>query len=366
MKKILLILVAIVALAAAWLGTAWYTGQRIEARAGEYIARLNTAWSDVAQPGMPLPQVRQVSFERGLLSSHARLAFDIGGVPPGYAPEVDLVFSHGPFPLAALRQGQLAPQQFHVHGELLATGMMKAMLDTLTGGKPPLVADYACSYGRHCTVTGSVPAIDFDMGRMAPNAKLSFGGMQLQGALDFRSETDYTSTASVQVLPLSIGGQDFGSGRMEVTSDAQSVNELITWKTGQGESKLTLAFAATRPIPMWGDPSLRLTPDKLPELIKSASFKVELSKPMAIDIAARALHLTRGVALADAQQEIGAEIDMALTLPDAEKFVRAQGDLLVSDWQYTGGQFTINGTDRPEILEQIKQAWVAGQPGGLK
>jgi uncharacterized protein YdgA (DUF945 family) len=362
MKKFLAFLVVV--LVAAWLGLSWYTGTRIEARTGELITRLNAAWSAGAGSGVPMPQIKQVSHERGLLSSHARLALDIDGLPPGNLPEIDLTFSHGPFPLAALQQGQLTPRQYQMHGELLATGgLAKTALDMLMGGKPPLVMDLGCSYGNHCAGTAGVAAINFDMGPMAKNAKLSFGGIQMQLDLDLRSDTDYSSRVSAQFLPLSVGGQDFGGGRIEATSNAQSFNEVVTWKTGQGESKFTLDFAATRPLPMWGDPSL--TPDKLPELIKSVSLKAELSKPMIIDMAARVLHLAQGMELTSAQQMIGGQLDGALAAPDAAQFVRAQGDLLVSELQYADGKLSINGEERPDLLEQMKQGYLR-QMGALR
>jgi uncharacterized protein YdgA (DUF945 family) len=271
--------------------------------------------------------------------------------------EYDVTFSHGPFPLTALRHGNFLPQMYQGHIELLPSGPLKMMAGALMGGKPPLVVNIGCDYSNHCAGTGSVPAIDVDLGPLSKNAKLAFGGIQIRFGFEHQSDTNYKGNVDALLLPLSIGGQNFGSGQITSTGDAQSGTEVISWKTDQGASKVTVALAATRPMPLWGDPALK--PEDLPQLIKTASAKLELSKPMVIDLIARALNLTTGIDLATAQQQVGAQFDAILTSnPEASKFVQTQGDLLVSDWQYAEGKLTINGQDNPELLAQIKQGYL--------
>jgi uncharacterized protein YdgA (DUF945 family) len=364
MKKLWIALTLVFLLAVAWLGLAWHTGKRLETETSALIARLNDAWSKSPATAQMRPQVKQISYQRGLLTSHARYAVT-GSLLKSDEPlaEFDLSISHGPFPLTALQRGQLAPRQFDAHAELLATGPLKAMAGALMNGKPPLVMDFACSYGKHCTGNGNVPPIDFDFGPFAKNAKLAFGGVEMRLDIEVQAETDYKSNADVRLLPLSIAGQDFGSGQITASGDAQSGREVISWKTDQGESKITLALAANQPMPLWGDAAM--TPETLLQLIKNITVKAELSKAMLIDIAAKVISLTGGVDLAAAQQEAQAQFDAMLTSsPDLKNLIRAEDKLLVSDWQYADGKLSINGQERPEILEQIKQSYLTGVHSG--
>jgi uncharacterized protein YdgA (DUF945 family) len=355
MKKIWPILVIIVLLAA-WLSATWYTGTLIETRTGNAIARMNAAWADDSTPG-GVPQIKQISYQRGLLSSQARLGISLGLRPGQPLAEYDVTFSHGPFPLAALRRGNLAPLMLQAHAQVLAaSGPLKMMAGALMDGKPPLVMDMDCGYGNHCTGSGSVPPIDVDLVPFVQNTKVAFGGARMRFDFDCQSDTRYKVNGEVQLLPFSIGGQNLGSGQITVTADAQSGTEVISWQTDQGASKLTIALAATEPMSLF---ETSFKPEDLPKLIKTASAKLELSKPMVVDLAARALNLTKGIDLNGARQQVGAQLDAMLTnSPDAEKFVHVQGDLLVSDWQYADGKLTINGQENPEVLAQIKRGYL--------
>ena len=359
MKKIWITLVLIAVLIVAWLTASWYTGTHIEAKVGDIIARMNASLTNNPTAPGGILQIKQVGgYERGLLSSHARFALTNSLLGAEPVLESDLTISHGPFPLAALRGGNFLPQQFQAHLEVLATsGPLKMVAGALMGGKPPLVMDIGCSYGNHCVSTGSTPPIHVDLGALSKKAKLAFGGIQMQFDLNRQSDTVYKASGDVQLLPLSIGDQNFGSGQITITSDAQSATEVISWKTDQGASKLSLALATAQPMPFWGDPSM--TPEDLPKLLKTVSAKLELSKPMAIDLAARALNLAKGVDPAAARQQIAAQFDaMLASVPESGKFVQTQGDLLISDWQYADGKLTVNGQENPELLARIKQGYL--------
>ncbi|MDR1968864.1 MAG: YdgA family protein [Burkholderiaceae bacterium] len=361
MKKLWAILALIVVLVAAWLGTAWHTGTRIEAESSAAIPLLNDAWSKNSSAAAPLPQIKQISYQRGLLTSHARYAVTYSAAQSAEpVAELDVAISHGPFPLTALQRGQLAPRQFDAHIELLTEGPLKTITGALMNGKPPLVMDFGCSYGKYCAGTGNVPPIGLDLGPFSKNAKLAFGGIEMRFDIDIQTETDYKNNTDVKLLPLSIAGQDFGSGQLAASGDATSAHEVFSWKTEKGESKLTLTLATSRPIPI-GVNHPSFSPEDLPQLVKSGALKAELSKPMLVDLTARVISLTRGVALAAAQQQAQAQFDyMLANNPEVEKFIRADGDLLISDWQYADGKLSVNNHERPEILEQIKQTYLAG------
>ncbi|MDR0458293.1 MAG: YdgA family protein [Burkholderiaceae bacterium] len=354
MKKIGITLAALIVLTALWLGAAWYTGTRIQAQASDAIARINAAWAR-NQRAMGA-QIKLIDYERGLLSSHARYAIAsplLGSQP---VVEYDVTFWHGPFPLTT--QGGLVPRQFQAHAEVLAaSGPFKAVTGALMNGKPPLVVDIGCGYGHHCTGTGSVPPIDADLGPIAQNVKLAFGGARMRFTFDCPSDTDYKINGDTQLLPLTVGGQNFGSGQITFALNAQSIHEVFSWKTDQGESKLALDLTLTQPLPILGS-AQPATSASLPQFIKTASINLSLSKPMIVDMAARALNLTKGADLASTRQEISAKLDPLLASnPAAQKYLRIQGDQLISDWQYAEGKLTINGQDDPDLLNQIQQGY---------
>jgi uncharacterized protein YdgA (DUF945 family) len=350
MKKIIWLPVAVVVLVAAWLGASWYTGQRIQAAINERIPLLNQIWAASGTPEQRL-QIKQISYQRGLLSSHARYALSLNMLPDEQAPLIDLTIWHGPF------AGGLAPKKFALHAELVNAGIVKTISDAAMSGKTPLVVDAVCAYGGHCTGASAMPAINY---APIPQFKLAFGGVQMQFDINWRSETDHQGSSRTQFLPLTINDQSFGSGAIVANSTAQSVNETLSWKTEKGESKLTLAMNTTRPVSIEEFKTVVKPVDILNfmgGIIKTGSVKLSLSKPMLVDMGARALNLTSRLDLAAAQQQVSQQLDEALTRdPRTQEFVQAQGDAIVSDWQYADGKLTINGQEKPEVLAEITQA----------
>jgi len=345
MKKIIWLPLIVVVLVAAWLGATWYTGTRVEAEIKDRIAFANESWAKDAETK---PQIKTVSYERGLFSTHAHYVLTADQLPPDQAPEIDVTIWHGPFP-----HGGLALKQLEAHTELVPSGAFKTMASALHG-KPPLVMDMNCSYGGHCTGTGGVPAIDFALGK---SFQLAFGGVQMQFDVDWRSETDYKVDGSAQFLPLTINNQSFGSGQWTVKGDAQNVHEALAWKTDQGESKLTLALATIRPMSRTEFAKLTSQEEMLELMaknIKTASLNVALSKPMIVDLTARATSLFTGADPAAVRQQASAQFDASLAnIPQARQLLRVQGDAITSDWQYADGKLSINGQDNPEMLAQI-------------
>jgi len=346
MKKIIWLPLAVVVLAAAWLGATWYTGTRVEEQINRGIAFANENWAK--NDAEFAPRIKTASYERGLFSTHARYTLTANVLSPDQAPEIDVTIWHGPFPRS------LALKQFEAHTELAPSGEVKTMANALMGGKPPLVMDMSCSYGNHCTGTGGVPAIDF-----APTGKfkLAFGGVQMQFDVNWHSETDYKVNSNAQFLPLTINDQPFGSGQWTVAGDAQNVSEALSWKTDQGESKLTLALDMIRPLPRSEFEKTTSQEEMLglfAKNLKTASLNVSLSKPMIVDIGARATSLLTGADPAAARQQVSAQLDASLlSVPQARQLLQVQGDAITSDWQYADGKLSINGQDNPEMLAQI-------------
>ena len=353
MKKIIWLPVLIVVLAAVWLGASWYSGKRTETELNQRIALLNNAWAASGGPASGTILVTRISYERGLFSSHARYALLVGALPPDQdqPPEIDLTVRHGPFPSG------LTPRQFALHAELATTGFVKTLSDTAMGGKPPLVIDATCAYRGRCTGTGQIPAINFVSD---PEFKLAFGGVRVRFNLNWHSETDYQSDSSAQLLPLSINGQNFGSGEFTDTRGSQSLNETLSWKNDQGESKLALSITTTRPVTSADFKAVKPEnmADFLGGVIKTASVHLMLSKPMLLDLSARVLALLASEDLAVARRDMDQQLDAALTSdPKIHELVQLQGDTLASDWRYADGKLTINGKENPEALARFKQAF---------
>ena len=350
MKKISIPLFVIVVLAAAWLGVSWYSGQRAQAVIGEGVARLNNAWSKSDPQRLGL-QIKPVSYQRGLLSTHARYALSANALPEGQAPEMDLTIWHGPFPHG------LTPKRFALHAELATTGFVKEVADAAMKGQSPLAFDLECAYDDHCAFSGGVPAVEYTV--PIAQIKLAFGGMQMKANALWHSETDYQMDGSAQILPLSVNGEDFGDGQWVFSSTAQKVDESFSWKTGAGESKVSMAVALTQPIDHNKVAAFK-TPEEtvtfLAGLVNTASMKISLSKPMLVDIGAHATHLIRSADPIAARQQISEQLDALTSSPEASGFIQVKDDTITSDWQYAGGKLTINGQDHSDLLAQIKNS----------
>ena len=347
MKKTLWIPLVIVVLIAAWLGASWYSGARVEAELTSGVGAINKAW---ANPGMDL-QLKRLSYERGLLSTHARYALVIGELPQDQAPEIDMTIWHGPF------AHSLAPRKYALYAKLVPAGAVKKMADALMNGNPPLVIDMGCGYGGHCSGTGHIAAIDFSA--QQPKVQVTFGGVKMQFDVDYRSETDYQVDSSAQLLPLKINDQDFGSGQITAAGNARSVNETLSWKTGEGESKVALALAMARVVTNAEMAAVKPEEmlDFIGKLITSVTVNVSLSKPMLIGTGARAVHVIQGTDVETARKQVSAQFDALLTSqPKVQEYLRAEGDTLTSDWRYADGKLSINGKDSAGTLELFKNA----------
>jgi len=342
MKKTLWILLVIIAL---WLGATWYSGKRIETQLNDAVASFNM--KPEKSNSRFHTQIKSLSYERGLLSSHARYALTANEMPSDSAPEIAVTIWHGPFPRS------LKPNQFALHAELVPSGVIKMATGALMGGKPPLVTDISCSYGNRCSGTGNVPAIDYDADK---SFNLTFGGLQSQFDFDWN---EFSGAINTQFLPLSINGQDFGSGKLTMTGSPLGSSNSLSWKTDQGESKASLSYALTKPTDNADFEAVK--PEEEAEEfiahIKTVSINVSLSRPMLVDIGARAATLNSPSAdLATAQKEVNTQIDDFLNSnPQAKQYLRAQGDAITGDLQYADGRLTLNGQENPELLAQLKQ-----------
>jgi uncharacterized protein YdgA (DUF945 family) len=370
MKKIALVLIVLIA---AWAGATIYTGTQLETKTADLVKRINEEWAKTPLPEGTL-EIKQISYERGLFSSHARFGLQLHLSHPmslSYrGPEIeelpmfeyDTKISHGPFPLGALRHGHLLPRRYQAAGTVQWAGFLRMISGAFTNGKPMLTLDFGCSYGHHCSGTGITPPINIDLRPFSPIGEMTFGGTETEFDFKRTSDTEYTQNSTTELLPWVIGGQNFGGGQFIMNGDAKSSTNTLAWKTDQGAGKVTLALTLNKPLPMW---DISVKPEDLPGLLQTVSLKVDVSKAMIVDLAARAMILgqnsgmlgapSQGMDVETVRTMIGGQLEIMLAAAGSE-FINIQGDQLTSEWLYADGKLTINGKEQPEILDQIKRS----------
>ncbi|MDR0481244.1 MAG: YdgA family protein [Gallionellaceae bacterium] len=389
MKKLIGILSVIVVLAVVWLGASWSVGQNVRSANNSFIEKINAAWAKNPQTaGLKLTEL---SFDHGLFSSHARYGMVMNEMSQDPLAEFDVAYSHGPFPIEALKQGNLSPKKYQAHVEFLIDNpQAKAMIGMLTNSKSLLTADFSCTYGKHCSGTGTVPAVNYDMA----GVKLAWGGIQMQLDSDgdyLSDDTSYKVHNTWKILPLTINGLALGDGQGEGTEDAQSGSGNFSWKTDQGESKITVAFDFNKSLS--GNDKMGIRPEELIRLIKGGSLGLSLSKAMIADMAAKIDLLSAGRLLRELEGPAGdqsgndeaaptsisadrlpdlrklvlAKIDETLAqTPQAQKYIKVEGDLITADWKYQDNKVLINGQEDPVLTEAVKNILQRMAPRGVQ
>lgn len=152
MKKRVLAGGVVLALAAIWTGTAWYTGKRIEDRLAQDVQALDVQAQRLGKKlGIPVA-LELLSFERGVFSSTARFGLKVttrSGDDP--ARERDFQFAgkvdHGPFPASRLAAGQFAPAMAAGLVQMAPTPDASGWFEA-AGGAAPVSARFVLGYDR--------------------------------------------------------------------------------------------------------------------------------------------------------------------------------------------------------------------------
>lgn len=142
-------LVAVVA--AAWVGTAWFTGKQIEARLAQDVQALNAQAQRLGSKVGVSVTLELLSFERGVFSSEARFGAKVT-VPSGRKPaEKAFAFTsnieHGPFPASRLASGDVAPVMAAGRLHMTETPDAAAWF-AAAGGSAPATANFLVAYDR--------------------------------------------------------------------------------------------------------------------------------------------------------------------------------------------------------------------------
>ncbi|MFT0546576.1 YdgA family protein [Allopusillimonas ginsengisoli] len=144
MRKTTGVIAVIIVLGAGYAGTSWYMGKRIQTEYETVIAKANERMQEFTGIGKPesAPALVLTSYDRGFFSSEAVYTVTTTGAE-GKPIELrlhDHIF-HGPFPVAAVKAGKLAPVLAYVTSQLIPTPSVQPWFDAVTSnGQPPLHA----------------------------------------------------------------------------------------------------------------------------------------------------------------------------------------------------------------------------------
>jgi uncharacterized protein YdgA (DUF945 family) len=349
MKKILIIPIIIGLLFIAWLGSSWYIGGEIEKQLKQMPEKL----AKIA----PNDKLNEISYSRGLLTTHVRYGVSNNTVSTVPTIELDMTIWHGPFPLKSLTQGSLLPQKGTAHGDIFLADSMRPAVYTPFGKEPLFSIDETCNFSGECSGSGISQHINLDNLDILKIDKINFDGIKLKYKYN---ENSFNANVDVELLPLSINNKDMGSGQITVTVQPTNITQTISWKTKQGASNISINGEFSRPITV--NMVETMSAADLAELstnpfkfIKTGSIKADVSKTMVTDLAARIAHLTEDVDLEAARQQISMQFDTTLnSFPDVKKYIAIQDDKITTDWSYTGDKLIINGKENPEMLAAIK------------
>lgn len=175
---------AVVALGAIWTGTAWYTGKQLEAGLGPLAETVNAQARQIGFTVMGQSvSFEQVSFERGVFTSHAR--YRVLAAPSEQdrvADQQDVQFvariDHGPFPLFRLAEGHFMPAMAAARVQLAETPSTAAWLSGAKGAAPAM-AEAVASYGRVVSGTLTLAPVDYAQ----DGTTVSFSGLQARASL---------------------------------------------------------------------------------------------------------------------------------------------------------------------------------------
>lgn len=216
--KVKAIVATLATLGLAWTGASWYTGQQVESW---YRAETDKANALLKEAGFPADiSLAVASYERGIFSSTVHYALrlpELCGVPK------EVVFidtlSHGPFPLAQLKQGKLQPALFASHGVLQNDA-----------GTAPL---FAAAQGEPLTTTATA-SFSHDIRAQVVVAPLS---------IKTGSENITMAGARIDILSLNEGKSINGTGTIDSLEIASTDGAM------QGKSKaegISFAFDTAR------------------------------------------------------------------------------------------------------------------------
>ncbi len=165
MKKTNVAVGVIVALGVIWTGAAWFTGKQLETHMDQLVQNANTQLNAYA-PNSRL-KISYQDYQRGVFSSQTKLVIqatsqteDNSLLKPGQSIVFNEKISHGPFPFAQLKHGNLIPSMASVHTELANTDAVKKLFE-LTNNHSLINAETRIGYSGATDTALKVLPIDY-------------------------------------------------------------------------------------------------------------------------------------------------------------------------------------------------------------
>lgn len=200
MKKSVVLVGVIVAVAAAYTGMSWYVGMRSEETVRMAIERANDRIVKTMGPetGTLRARIEISEYRRGVFSSQARYTIVVNDSDDRYEFGMDDHMQHGPFPWALVRQGSFAPLLAYSRSQLVDTETVKRWFDAARGAMP-LNVDTRIGFGGKGASTWTFAPLEWSV----EQDLLSFSG----GRTEVRFSNEFRdSTAQGHFSSLVMGG----------------------------------------------------------------------------------------------------------------------------------------------------------------
>lgn len=149
MRKITLSLGIVAVLAAAYVGSSWYVGKEAQTAIVRTVDQANERFVKMLGPDLSSAHLNVTirDYQRGVFSSTANYVIhtvDSEGEPLEYVMQDHL--QHGPFPLAALRDGKFKPMLAYSQAAMVVSPSVQKWFD-LKQGRTPLRIDSQVGFG---------------------------------------------------------------------------------------------------------------------------------------------------------------------------------------------------------------------------
>lgn len=182
MKKTPVLLGAVVAVGALYVGSTWYVGKQAQQAIEQGVAQINERVVKMLGPDLSASQfhIQIEAYERGVLSSSGRYVIhtsDSDGQPMQYVMHDHL--QHGPFPLDLLKKGVFAPQLGYSRAQMEVTPAIREWFDA-SEADTPLAAETRVGFGGQGISTWAFAPFELERGQQ----HISFSGGTLQVAFN--------------------------------------------------------------------------------------------------------------------------------------------------------------------------------------
>lgn len=174
MKKVTTTLGIVAVVAVAYVGGSWYVGKKAQTAIAHTVAQTNARFVKMLGPDLSSTRlnVEIREYQRGVFSSKVRYVIhtlDSAGKPMEYQMLDDL--QHGPFPLAALREGDFKPMLAFSQAEMVVTPSIQKWFD-LKQGQSPFHVETQIGFGGQGVSKWTLEPFE----TAAENGRVSFSG----------------------------------------------------------------------------------------------------------------------------------------------------------------------------------------------